>query len=49
MTPAVWDATDAPDIAGVWKAVNEESGPADREGNVTGRFENGPGKWEQTY
>jgi hypothetical protein len=49
MTPAVWDATDAPDIAGVWKAVNEESGPADREGNVTGRFEDGPGKWEQTY
>lgn len=48
MTPASWDATDAPHIAGVWMAVDTDSGPADREGNATGRFEAGPGKWKQT-
>ena len=48
MTPASWDATDAPGIAGVWLAVDMCSGPADREGNATGRFENGPGRWQQT-
>jgi hypothetical protein len=48
MTPAVWDATDAPDIAGKWMNVDEASGLADCSGNVTGDFEDGPGNWQQT-
>lgn len=48
MTPATWDATDAPDIAGTWLSVDACSGPADREGNVTGDFESGPDRWQQT-
>jgi hypothetical protein len=48
MTPATWDSTDASGIAGKWMAVDAGSGPADRSGNATGDFENGPGRWEQT-
>ena len=48
MTPAAWDSTDAPDIAGVWLTVDTGSGPADRSGNVTGDFDSGPGLWQQT-
>lgn len=47
-TPAVWDAVGKPSRTGLWKGVDMESGPADREGNVTGDFENGPGRWLQT-
>lgn len=48
MTPATWDATDAPSIAGKWASVDVDSGPAGRDGDVTGDFESGPGRWEQT-
>ena len=48
MTPAVWDATDAPDIAGKWLPVDSCSGPADLNLNATGAFEDGPGRWQQT-
>lgn len=42
-----YDATSGDTIAG-WKSVDANSGPADRSGNVTGDFENGPGPWKQT-
>lgn len=48
MTPASWDATGAPGIAGKWLAVDAGSGPADRSGNATGDFESGSGYWQQT-
>lgn len=47
MTPAAWDSTKAPGIAGVWMDVAVGSGPADRDGNVTGDF-GSSGRWEQT-
>ncbi len=48
MTPAVWDATNAPHIAGVWMAVTDGSGPANCDGQMAGEFENGPSRWEPT-
>jgi hypothetical protein len=48
MTPAQWDSTDARGIAGVWMTVDGGSGPMDLAGNATGRFEEGPGLWQQT-
>jgi len=48
MTPASWDSTHAPGIAGKWMAVDVDSGPADLDGNATGTFEDGPGRWQQT-
>lgn len=48
MTPATWDSTGAPGIAGKWETVTDGSGPADREGNATGDFPDGPGGWQQT-
>lgn len=47
-TPAVWNAVDAPSTTGFWDGVDVESGPADLTGHVTGCFETGPGRWEQT-
>ncbi len=43
-----WDSTGAPPVVEGWKAVDAESGPADRSGHATGDFENGPGRWKQT-
>lgn len=48
MTPASWDATFAPDIAGTWETVDNHSGPADLTGHTTGMFEDGPDRWQQT-
>lgn len=48
-TPAVWDAVDRPSVTGRWQGVDDESGPADiATGQVTGSFETGPGRWQQT-
>jgi len=48
MTPATWDATGAPGIAGVWAPVDVHSGPAGLQGDATGSFEDGPSRWQQT-
>ena len=47
-TPAVWNAVGSPGGTAPWTGVDDESGPADRTGNVTGDFETGPGRWQQT-
>lgn len=49
MTPASWDSTFAPDIAGIWKTVDDHGGAVDiATHHVTEGFEDGPGRWEQT-
>jgi hypothetical protein len=47
-TPAVWDAAGSPGGTGPWKGVDDESGPAGPDGNTSGSFEDGPGRWKQT-
>lgn len=47
-TPAVWDAVGRPSVTGAWAGVDDNSGPADLSGCVTGPFDSGPGRWEQT-
>jgi hypothetical protein len=42
-----WDATSDATMSG-WKAVDDGSGTADRSGNVTAAFPDGPGRWLQT-
>jgi hypothetical protein len=46
--PPDWNSTDSAPVVSGWKAVDAESGPADRSGHATGDFENGPGRWQQT-
>jgi hypothetical protein len=47
-TPAVWNAVGKPTVTGPWDGVDDESGPADLEGHVTGPFDSGPSRWQQT-
>lgn len=42
-----WDSTSEATMEG-WKSLANGSGPADLTGQVTGGFEDGPGRWQQT-
>ena len=44
-----WDAADKTPVIEGWASVEDGSGPADPvTGKATGRFEDGPGPWQQT-